>query len=102
MEFEEKIRAYFKDIGLTNRDVCKMMDNYSEPLYSRQLKAKEISPTLLLKFAKYFPDMDFNYMLKDTEHVLNKESLRYEKSPEKIIDLIEKNLKDLKRVVSRI
>lgn len=100
MTFKERIKKYFKDKGMTNRDVCQAMDNYSEQLYSRQIALPELSGALLVSLIKYFPDIDLNYLLKDTDMVAE-ESEKYKLRGEEIIDEIEEKLIELKRIVSQ-
>lgn len=101
MTFKERIKKYFKDRGMTNRDVCLAMDNYSENLYSRQISTPELNGKLIVTLIKYFPDIDINYLIRDDENVLNEESEKYKLREEKLIEEIEDKIKELKRIVSQ-
>lgn len=101
MTFKERIKKYFKDRGMTNRDVCLAMNNYSEQLYSRQIAAAELSGALLVSLIKYFPDIDLNYLLKEDSHVLNDAPEKYKLRGEELIEEIEEKLTELKGIVSR-
>lgn len=100
MTFKERIKKYFKERGMTNRDVCQVMDNYSEQLYSRQIAAPELSGALLVSLIKYFPEIDLNYLLKES-NMVEEESEKYKLRGEEIIDEIEEKLIELKRIVSQ-
>jgi hypothetical protein len=101
MTFKERIRKYFKDKGMTNRDVCLAMGNYSEQLYSRQISAPELSGALLVSLIKYFPDIDLNYLLKEEENILEENSSKYKLRGEELIEEIEERLIELKVIMSR-
>lgn len=100
MTFKERIKKYFKDRGMTNRDVCLAMDNYSEQLYSRQIAAPELSGALLVSLIKYFPDIDLNYLLKEV-NMIAEDPEKYKLRGEEIIEEIEEKLNELKRIVSQ-
>lgn len=100
MTFKERIKKYFKDRGMTNRDVCLAMNNYSEQLYSRQIGETELNGALLVSLIKYFPDIDLNYLLKDS-NMVEEEIGKYKLRGEEIIEEIEEKLNELKRIVSQ-
>ncbi len=65
MEFNKKVKEYFKSKNLTNRDVSNLMDGYSESMISKILNRDTISNNFIEKLVDKFPDMDMNYMFKD-------------------------------------
>ena len=102
MTFKERIRQTFKEKGLTYREVCSIMDNYSEPLFSRQISEKELNGKVITVLIKYFPDLDYNYLLKgDTINQVSEGSEYYGISGIEIIKEIEEKLNELKCIVSQ-
>jgi hypothetical protein len=98
MGFSEKIRAYFKENNLTQREVSSIMDGYPENMISKHLSSKNISATFLEKLIQYFPDLDFNYLLKDDQHLseIQKKEQQTKEEVQKLIVDIEVKLMLLK------
>lgn len=67
MGFSQKIKAFFEEKGLNNRQVSQIMGGYSESLISRYTNSDKIFMSFLNKLVKYFPEIDINYMIKDDE-----------------------------------
>jgi hypothetical protein len=101
MGFSQKIKAYFSERGLSNRDVSKIMDGYSEHLIGRYANSDEISATFIKKLKKYFPDIDIDYFISDDTNQVNEQKEVYRKKSEILIEEIESKLKELKLIVSR-
>jgi hypothetical protein len=103
MGFSKKIKAYFTEKGLTNRDVSRKMEGYSESLISRHMNSDVISKTFIDNIAKYFPDIDMNYMLRTDEELEVLNDIKAENRSRNLI-LIEEiriRLDELSRNVSR-
>lgn len=102
MNTKEKISLFFKEKELNNKEVCAIMDGYSEQLFSRQINQEEISPNLIVKLKKFFPEIDLNFILSDhTVESFNEAQVEYKKKSTILIEEIEQRLKELKKV-SRI
>ena len=100
MEFSEKVRKYFKDKELSNRDVSKIMDNYNEQQISRFLNGTKFSKTFMEKLLKHFPELDMNYLIKDedeTGKIIEEKRLDYLSKNTILIQEIEERLKELKQ-----
>ena len=65
MGFSSKIKAYFKNKDLNNRDVSKLMDGYSEQMISNYINNDEWKDNFIKRLIKYFPDIDLNSLLKE-------------------------------------
>lgn len=100
MDFSDKIKKFKKDNNLNNREICKIMNGYSETLFSKQIHAKTASPTLIITMGKYF-DIDYNYWLKTNAHVdqAAEESAEYKKPSLALLDQIESNVSALRKVL---
>jgi len=102
MTWSEKLRLFFKEMNLTNREVCRRMDNYSEPLLSRQLSAEEPNGTLLMAIGKYFPEADLNYIVKTDAQlrVVEEKATIYSHRGLEIMNEIEGKFLELKEILS--
>jgi transcriptional regulator with XRE-family HTH domain len=67
MSTPKKLKDFFKSKGLTNRDVSKIMDGYSEEMISRYTIGNSTSLGFVEKVIQYFPELDFNYLLGNTK-----------------------------------
>ena len=67
MSFNKKVKEYFKSQGLSNRQVSEIMEGYSETMISKVLNKDDLSTAFLEKMLKYFPQLDYNYFLKEEE-----------------------------------
>jgi hypothetical protein len=67
MGFSQKMKTFFKEKGLNNRQVSEVMEGYSESLISRYINSDKVSLHFLNKLLQYFPDVDVNYMIKDED-----------------------------------
>lgn len=104
MTATEKIKAYFKERKMSNRDISKAMNGYSESMISRYLNADVLSKTFIENINKYFPEIDLNYVLKDDEELnLAKETKEEYKAQNKIlIEEIEERLRQLAKNLSQM
>jgi transcriptional regulator with XRE-family HTH domain len=103
MGFSKKIKEFFDSKGLTQRDVGKIMDNYNEQMVSRYMNSDEISATFIKKIAKYFPDADIDYLIReenDTNNVLNEPSDSYNTEAVQLVVEIEERLNKLKEILA--
>ena len=65
MGFSLKIKAYFENKDLNNRDVSKIMDGYSEQMISNYINSDNWKDNFIKKLVKFFPDIDLNTLLKE-------------------------------------
>jgi hypothetical protein len=94
MRFSDKATRYFKGLGLSNRDIAKRMDNYSESLVSRYLQSDKVSATFVLKIKKYFPDADVDSWMSG--NMVQEPGPVYQVNPIKRINKIIEELEKLK------
>lgn len=100
MDFSDKIKKFKKDNNLNNREICKIMNGYSETLFSKQIHSKTPPPTLIITMGKYF-NLDYNYWLKPD--VINnqaaEESAVYNSPALAILEELESNVSALRRIL---
>ncbi len=105
MGFSKKIDEYFKNKGLNNREIGKIMDGYNEQLVGRYRNSDEISKTFIKKIAKYFPDANIDYLIKEDEEdllsILNEPNAIYSSEPTQLIEEIEDRLHKLKEILAQ-
>ncbi len=104
MGFSEKAKAYFYgELGLDNRGISKIMDNYSESLVSRYINQDKISPTFILKLKKHFPDADVDSWidLDQNTGTANESPTTYQIDPVKRINRMIKDLEELKSLIKK-
>lgn len=103
MSFNRKVKEYFKSRGLSNRQVSKIMEGYSETMISKVLNSDDLSTAFLEKMLKYFPQLDYNYFLKEEEVLfqVNEDDMVYQKRSEILINEIKEKLNELEHIVSR-
>lgn len=106
MSFSKKIKKYFSDKNLSNREVCELMNGYNEQLFSRQINSDEISITLVKRIITFFPDVDLNYLLKEDYinpevSLISEPKEIYQTSSDILIEEIEVKLKELKDNLSQ-
>jgi len=95
MGFSAKAKAYFyNELGLDNREIARIMDNYNESLVSRYLNQDKISATFILKIKKYFPEADVDNWADS--HDVNEEETLYRIDPIKKINKMQRDLEELK------
>lgn len=104
MGFSEKAKAYFHDeLGLSSKEISKIMDNYSESLISRYLNSNKISNTFINKIKKYFPEADVAYLINDdNEKKINEITAAKRTRSKELVEEIEVRLKELKGIVALI
>ncbi|HBK83838.1 MAG TPA: hypothetical protein DDZ41_09645, partial [Flavobacterium sp.] len=87
MSFNKKVKDYFKSKGLSNRQVSRIMDGYSEIMISKVLNRDDLSISFLEKMIKYFPDLDYNYLLKEGSVIdqVKEDKKNYKKQGEVLI-----------------
>lgn len=99
MDFSEKMKKFMKEKNLNNREICKVMDNYNEQLFSKQINKKTASPSLVFTMARFF-DVDLNHFLKTEEMIntVNEKSEHYKTRVIVLIDEIEARFTELKKI----
>jgi len=96
MEFQKKLKKYFKDKGISNKSLEPIL-GYSDVMISRYLNTNKPNYDFIMAVVKSFPDVDLNYLFKDNlNDILNEENQLYEKNEEQLIDEIEINLNKLR------
>lgn len=103
MGFSTKLKSFFKEKGMNNRQVSEIMEGYSESMISRYINSDKVSLHFLNKLIQYFPDIDINYMIREdnaVDEVAEQPSV-YRKESALLIEEIMKNLEELKRNLSQ-
>jgi hypothetical protein len=103
MGFSEKIKTYFKSKGLNNRDVSKIMDDYSEVMISNYTNSDEWKDNFVKKLVKFFPDIDLNILLKDETDLEIVSDIRaeYKTKNLQIVEDLEAKILELKKNLSQ-
>ena len=103
MGFSVKIKKYFDDRLLSNREIAKIMDGYSENMVSQFLNSDKLSITFIQLLIKYFPDIDLNYLLKEESdiHLVEESREEYKKRSVEIMEDIKVKLEELEKIVSQ-
>lgn len=103
MGFSEKIKAFFKDKGLNNRDVSKIMEGYSEAMISNYNNSDKWKDNYVRMLIKYFPEIDLNALLKEEEDIQTASDKRAENKKEslQIVEDLEARIKKLKENLSQ-
>jgi hypothetical protein len=106
MSFSQKAKKYFKEeMGLNNRKLSEVLDGYSEVLISNHFKSDEISGAFIKRLLKYIPNIDIEYLLKDSIPVRDydgKHNIISSNENEQLINEIEERLLVLKRNITRV
>lgn len=102
MGFSEKAKKYFHDeLKLTNRDISKRMNGYSEVLISRYLNQDTLSPTFINKIQEFFPEADINYLTRKDNDLVAEPTTLYMSEAVKKIDKIINELQELRVTLSQ-
>lgn len=101
MGFHKKIKEYFEKQNISNRQIAEVI-GYSDVMTGRYLKSSKPNYEFILALKKAYPDIDLNYLFEDDEgnSILNEDGSNY-KNPEVIIDKIDYQLKELRRVLAQ-
>ncbi len=101
MEFSKKAKAFFKDKGISQRDIASKIGE-GEVYVSKQLGKNEPSPKFLVQLANNYADFDLNIMLRSEEvfNIVAEERVNYKTKSIVLIEEIEKKIKELKKIVS--
>lgn len=105
MGFSEKIKLYFKQRGLSNRDVAKIMET-SEVMIGKFMNTDNYSKTFIEKLVQHFPDVSIDYLIRDeieSPDQLNEPGQAYNNS-DRVIELIadvEEKLKEIKELLAQ-
>ena len=103
MGFSDKIKKYFTEKGLTNRDVSKIMEGYSEQMISNYNNSDNWKDNYIKRLLKHFPDIDLNALLKDDKQMQIVSDLKeeYKKESLQIVEELEARIKELKENLSQ-
>ena len=103
MGFSAKIKAYLKEKELNNRDLSKLMDDYSEVMISNYLNSDKWNDNFVKRLLKVFPDLDLNALLKDDEEMQAVSDIKEEYKTKSllIIEDLEAKLLELKNNLSQ-
>ncbi len=103
MPVGSKIKEALREKGITQK---KFADHCELPtsLLSEYLNDK-VTPSVkfLYMVIDFFPDMDLNYLFRDDYNngIVYEKTAEYETNPKKLIDKIQRELEDLKGLVSQ-
>lgn len=106
MGFSEKIKLYFKEKNLTNRDVAKMMET-SEVMIGKFVNTDNYSKTFLEKLTVHFPELSIDYLIKDnikSLDQLNEPNETYNNNNARVTELvseIEDKLNEIKNLLAQ-
>lgn len=106
MGFSEKIKLYFKEQNLTNRDVAKMMET-SEVMIGKFVNTDNYSKTFLEKLTVHFPELSIDYLIKDnikSLDQLNEPNETYNNNNARVTELvseIEDKLNEIKNLLAQ-
>lgn len=96
MSVGTKIKIYIKEKGITIKQFAIDIDE-NRTLVSNYLNDKsKPSVKFLYKTISYFPEMDLNYLFRESSDLNEKPSI-YGASPKKLIKEIEERLRELQR-----
>lgn len=103
MGFSAKVKAFLKEKDLNNRDLSKLMDDYSEQMISNYLNSDEWKDNFIKRLLKLFPELDLNALLKDDEEMQIVSDIKevYKTKNLLIVEDLEAKIKELKENLSR-
>lgn len=96
MYFNQKLKEYFKQKGLKNREIASKL-GYSEAMIGRYLSKSKPNYEFILAIIDSYPDVNLNELFKEKDfNVVGEETASYSSNPKSIIAKIEQDLKRLK------
>lgn len=102
MNLSEKIEAFIKEKGLTQKELAKILDmNYT--VMNRNIVANKLTIDFILAMSRTYPELDLNWLIKDDyiPYVTAEPIARYETArPDDIINQMQKMLNKLKEDIS--
>ncbi len=97
-------KIFYEELKMTNRDISRRMDGYSEVMISRNMNSDTLSGTFVEQIIKYFSEeIDFNRLFKDETHqnVVEEKSAEYHRRSLEIVAKMREDLKELETNLSR-
>lgn len=102
MEIHKKLREYFENKGISNREISKNI-GYSEVMVSRYLKSNKPNYDFLKALKTTYTDLDLNNLfLEENKTLILLEDDDYYGRGETLIEKIEADLNKLKKVFSQL
>ena len=99
MGFTEKLEEFFNSKGLKRkRDIAKAI-NTNEQVLGRWLKANDLSVTFIERLTENFPDIDWNYILKNNN---DDKGIEKVKEPSEKYNALSENDKLLEEIQERV
>ncbi len=105
MGFSEKIKLYFKERNLSNRDVAKIMKT-SEVMIGKFVNTDNYSKTFLEKLTIHFPELSIDYLIKDNIESLDQlnrpsENTNNNDRVTELVNEIEERLNEIKKILAQ-
>jgi transcriptional regulator with XRE-family HTH domain len=97
MSYFKKMNEFFKKTGLTQTEIGEKI-GYSQIMVGRYLSKNKPNYEFIKAVSKEF-DVDWNYIFKEDSselRILEEEIKVYKKSPEDLLNELQKNLNELK------
>jgi len=95
MDYHIKLKKYFTNTGLKQGEIAQKL-GYTDGMFSRYLNKTAPNWEFIEAVSKEFKDIDWNYLIKDSELEVNEEEIVYVKNPKRLIKEIEVRLSELK------
>lgn len=107
MEYNEKIRMFFKQKGLSQKEVSEIL-GHAPAMISRFLNGtSDFGPDFIISLVKAFPDVDLKYIFSDdvaNSSTVQEPSVNYGIKEKDIIgelELIEQKISSIRNVLTR-
>jgi len=104
MEFGVRVKILMKKSGINNKMLAEKTDEHPTAISSYLSGRRKPKSDFILKLADVFKDADLNWLFRGEErNVLQEEEEIYSfpKTPELIIENIEENIVELKKLLSQ-
>lgn len=98
MEYHERLRDFFKDQGIKQKQVAEML-GYGSAAISKYFNGQyEINAEFIIKLIDKYPDFDLNYLFKGGNvDMVQEPSEKYGKKQEDLLSELEELVKKYKK-----
>jgi transcriptional regulator with XRE-family HTH domain len=94
MNYHNKLQNFFKAKGISQKQIAEEL-NVSRSIISRYLSKNAPNYEFIKAITEFHPEIDWNYMFKDTEDSSEEENISYQKNPEMLLGEIKSRIKQL-------
>lgn len=94
MDFHTKLKSFFDKENISNKEISKRTGKYSEVMIGRYLNKNKPNFEFLRAIGKEFPNIDFNYLLKDDTEVIISEKQKAITILQETIDTLKSSSED--------